>query len=444
MEAVHEDVEGALAGHARHRCQFHGAGQPQAADADDVRQPLDGRVHGVAQHLPHLPGALEQVLLLVQVQRGQGGGTGHRVAGVGVAVEELDGVIGRVAVCAHHGVVDAVGADHAAHGHDAVGDALGEVQHVGLHAVEIGAEAGAQTAEAGDDLVEDQQDAVLVADLSEPFQVALRRDVPARAAGHRLDDDGRHVARVVQRQDAVLQLQQDVFLPGRLLVVDVGMVDRVVDEAQVVHARQQRRAVDLAVGRNAADRHAAEAHAVVAPLTADEDVAVALTPGAVVGQRHLHGGVGRLGAGIAEQHLVQVAGRHGRDRFGGQEGLVVAHAEGGAVVQRVELLLDGLVDRLAVVARAHAPEAGDAVDDLAAVVRGEVHAVGGHEHARVFLEAAVGREGQPLVVHAEIVVGHGHLLKGVDHRILAPRRPVRWHHSDGAATIRRPWKTPTS
>ena len=248
---------------------------------------------------------------------------------------------------------------------------------------------------------------MLVADLSEPFQVALRRDVPARAAGHRLDDDRRHVARVVQGQDAVFQLQQDVLVPHRFLVVDVGVVHRVVDEAQVVHARQQRGAVDLAVGRNAAHAHAAEVDAVVAALAADEDVAVAFAARPVVGQRHLQGRVGRFRAGVAEQHLVQVAGRHGRDHLGGTEGLVVADAEGGRVVQRVQLGLDGLVDGLAVVARAHAPQAGNAVDDLAAVVRGEVHAVGADEDARVFLESTVGREGQPLVVHAEVVVGHG-------------------------------------
>jgi hypothetical protein len=132
-----------------------------------------------------------------------------------------------------------------------------------------------------------------------------------------------HVARVVQRQDAVLQLQQEVFLALRLLVVDVG-VGRVVDEAHVVHARQQRRAEHLAVGRDAAHAHAAEADAVVALLAADEDVAVAFAARAVVGQRHLQRGVGGFRARVAEQHLVQVARAPSRDHLGGLEGLVVA------------------------------------------------------------------------------------------------------------------------
>jgi hypothetical protein len=53
-------------------------------------------------------------------------------------------------------------------------------------------------------------------------------------------------------------------LPHGLLVVDVRVVHRVVDEAHVVDARQQRGAEHLAVGRDAAHAHAAEAHAVVA------------------------------------------------------------------------------------------------------------------------------------------------------------------------------------
>ena len=78
---------------------------------------------------------------------------------IGVAVEQLDDVLRAV----HEGVVDAFVRDHAAHRRRAVGDALGERDHVRRHAVALGREGVAETAEAGDDLVEDQQDAVLVA-----------------------------------------------------------------------------------------------------------------------------------------------------------------------------------------------------------------------------------------------------------------------------------------
>jgi hypothetical protein len=64
----------------------------------------------------------------------------------------------------------------------------------------------------------------------------------------------------------------------------------------------------------------------------------------------------------------------------------------------------------AVVAGAHAPQAGDAVDHLPAVVRREMHAVGGHEYPGIILEAAVGREREPVVLHVEILISHGGLL----------------------------------
>ena len=254
-----------------------------------------------------------------------------------------------------------------------------------------------------------------VADLAQPFQVALGRQIPAGAASHRLDNDGRHIARVVQRQDAVFQLQQQVFPPLGLDPVDIGVtgmfgMQRIVNKAQVVHARQQCRAESLAVGRNAAHAHAAEAHAVVAALAAYEDIAVAFAARAVPGQRQLQRRIRRLRARIAKQHPVQVAGGHGSDHVSGLEGLVVAGLKGGGVIQCVELLFDRLLDRLAVVPRRHAPQAGDAVEHLPAVVGCKVHAVGSDKNTRVVLEAAVRREGEPLVLHVETWMLHACLL----------------------------------
>jgi hypothetical protein len=58
-------------------------------------RPLKAAVHRVAQHLAHLAGALVQLFFLEQLQRGDRRRAGHRVARVGVAVEKLDGVLGR-------------------------------------------------------------------------------------------------------------------------------------------------------------------------------------------------------------------------------------------------------------------------------------------------------------------------------------------------------------
>ena len=294
VETGHEHVISALARRARDGGHFHCAGQPQAADADHRGQALDATVQCVAQHRAHLAGAFKQLVLLEQLQRGDGRRARHRVARIGVAVKKLDGVLGAAGTGGHHAVVNAVATNHAAQRNHTVGHALGEVQHVGHNAVIVGAEVGAHAAKAGDHLVKNQQNAVLVADLTKTLQVALRRQVPTGAAGHRLNDHGSNVAGIVQRQDAVFEFKQQVFLPDRLLVVDVGVVHRVVNETHMVHPRQQRRAVGLAVGRNAAHAHAAETHAVVAALAAYEHIAVAFAARAVVGQRHFERGVCRL------------------------------------------------------------------------------------------------------------------------------------------------------
>ena len=112
----------------------------------------------------------------------------------------------------HEGVVDGVAHQHAAHRRRAVGDALCEGDHVRQHAVALGGERVAETAEAGDDFVEDQQDAVLLGDLAQPLEIALRRRQHAGRSGHRLDDHGGDGVGAVQPDDA-LELVGEIARP---------------------------------------------------------------------------------------------------------------------------------------------------------------------------------------------------------------------------------------
>src|SRR3546814_20728541 len=76
----------------------------------------------------------------------------------------------------------------------------------------LGREARAEAAEAGDHLVEDQQDAMAVADLAQPLQIALRRYQNAGRTGDRLADH-RGARRGFMTRDDSLQLV--VQLPTR-------------------------------------------------------------------------------------------------------------------------------------------------------------------------------------------------------------------------------------
>ena len=69
--------------------------------------------------------------------------------------------------------MDAVAHQHAAERRGAVGHALGEADHVGDDAVALGGKGVAEPAEAGDHLVEDQQDAVRSGDIVQALKVAF-------------------------------------------------------------------------------------------------------------------------------------------------------------------------------------------------------------------------------------------------------------------------------
>ena len=73
--------------------------------------------------------------------------------------------------------------------------------------------------------------------------------------------------------------------------------------AQVIHGPQHV-AEGLAVADHAADRDAAEAHAVITAFAADQHAPGAFAAHAVIGERDFQRGVDRFGAGVGEEHLV--------------------------------------------------------------------------------------------------------------------------------------------
>src|SRR5688572_32815201 len=82
--------------------------------------------------------------------------------------------------------------------------------------------------------------------------------------------------------------------------------------AQMVHPRQQRPAVGLAVRLHAADREAGELAPVVGALAADEARARTLAAQALPGERDLERGIDRLRAGVGEEHVAHAARRKRR------------------------------------------------------------------------------------------------------------------------------------
>jgi len=102
--------------------------------------------------------------------------------------------------------------------------------------------AAVQAPEAGDDLVEDQQDAVPVADRAQPLQIAEWRRIDATRTRHWLHDDGGHGGGVLHEQD-VLECRH----PARILRGAAGeeALRRVVRQRHVEHIGQQRAEIAL-------------------------------------------------------------------------------------------------------------------------------------------------------------------------------------------------------
>ena len=92
----------------------------------------------------------------------------------------------------------------------------------------------------------------------------------------------------------------------------------------------EQRAEIFAVVDDAADRDAAEADAVIAALAADQPHARGLPAHVVIGERDLERGVDRLRAGIAEEHMVEVAGRQRGDAAASSKALGWANWKAGA------------------------------------------------------------------------------------------------------------------
>ena len=113
-------------------------------------------------------GVLDEVFAFDDFEVFESGGDSAGVGGVGVHV--APGLFGS----AGEGVADAAVGDAAAEGEVSAGDAFGEGDDVGLGVDDLGAEPLAETSEAGDDLVEDEDDAVAVADLAEPLASSFR------------------------------------------------------------------------------------------------------------------------------------------------------------------------------------------------------------------------------------------------------------------------------
>jgi hypothetical protein len=124
-------------------------------------------------------------LFFVGFQSGDASGPGDWVTEVGVGMEKFDLILGPDHQC----VVHFSGRKDRAHWNGAVRHALGGGDEIGNDAEMVGREWCVQPAKTGDDdLVEDQENAMLVGNRAQAVLVSLGRQVDACRSGDRLDD----------------------------------------------------------------------------------------------------------------------------------------------------------------------------------------------------------------------------------------------------------------
>src|ERR671922_125888 len=153
----------------------------EPADVADRRKAVLPAHHPLAHGLADRPRALDESLLLEDVEDGQRGRLRDRVADVGAA----DRGVGRR-------VHDLGAADHPRE-REAGGDRLRDDHEVGLDAVVLDRPHATGPSVARLHLVDDEHDPVLVADPTHSAQELARRDDEAALALHGLDDDRRHL-----------------------------------------------------------------------------------------------------------------------------------------------------------------------------------------------------------------------------------------------------------
>ena len=279
------------------------------------------------------------------------------------------------------------------------GHTLGEGDDVGLVPVPGRPEVVAEPAERADHLVGDQEDAVGVADLPHPREVAGRRREAAAGVLHRLQEHRRDRLRALA-QDGPLDLVGGP--PAEVRDVVGNEVGGPV-EVRVRHphpAGRQRLEGILDVGQPG-DGQRAHRCAVVGDVTAEHLVPLRLAGQLEVLLGQLPGRLHGLGAAGGEEDPVEVARGQFGEPIGQLDGPRVRVGPEREVGQLRRLLPRGVGDLGAAVPDLADEQPGQAVQVAPAVVVEDIRPGPAHDHGDV----AVGVGRHPGEVHPEVAFG---------------------------------------
>ncbi len=241
------------------------------------------------------------------------------------------------------------------HGQVAAGQGLADTHHIRSDVRVSGGEQRSRTAETGGDLVEDQQDAVLVARLAEHPQVAGGvEDHAARPLDHRLHDDRRQFTGVPRDQLTQVRLVRGVrrrVEPRRRRVREQLPGQRALPE--LVHPAVR-----------VAHRHRLPGVAVVAAAPGHQPLFARLSDRAPVLEAHLHGHLDRHRTGVGEEDVLQAVRGDLRQPGGEPDGGLVGEPAEHHMAHPVQLAAGGLVEHRVVVSVHRRPPGRHSVDQF--------------------------------------------------------------------------------
>ena len=298
---------------------------------------------------------LGQALVLHHVDVGDGGGAGDRVAAEGGEV-----------LAGAQAVGDLRAGDGGAE-REAVGDPLGQHHDVRLDAEVLDGEHLAGAAEAGLHLVGDEEDAVAVEDFLDALEVAGRRHQDAALAHHRLGDEGGDIAARLVVDGPLDHLGAALGHHFRIVGAEGVAIDvRRWGEGDAGQVGAAARLARLVAGDGEGARRAA-----VEGVGEGDELPLA---GVRLGQAH--GRLDALGAGVAEEGLLQAARRDLGQLLGqlGHDRHVIDVGRG--VDDLVHLRLGGGDHARVAVPGVDDGDAGEAVDVLRAVLVPDGRALG--------------------------------------------------------------------
>ncbi len=299
--------------------------QAESADVNDQGMPIGEGAQAFDEIGAEFTGPGGEVLLLDDLERGEGGGAGDGVFFVSVVSE---GAVGE-------GVIEVLAGEESSEGEDRASESLANHEHVGDDVVVFAGEHTARAPQADRDFVEDQEGAVPVAGGPNPLPVVEGWD--ERSATHRLRDHGGDVAFAFEHVVDVVRAGEGARFatPERAMA---GVWGR-----DVFTARQE--GADIAAENGfTADGDAIEGGAVKGLPHRDGLEAAGGGPGELEGHSD-----GRSAAG-GEEDTLEAAGSQPR-QFTGEVNGWSASVSSGTEAQFLELAGDGFKN-------ARVPEAG--------------------------------------------------------------------------------------